>query len=335
VTKSQAAGRPRARILSGIRPTGPLHVGHIVGALANWVRLQAEHECFFMFADWHALTTAYPDPSGLRECILENAACALAAGVDPKRAVLFRQSDVPEHAELHLLLSMVTPVPWLERVPSYKEQREQITDRDLATYGFLGYPVLQAADILAYKSSLVPVGDDQVPHLEVAREIARRFNHLYGAVFPEPQPLLTSTPRLPGPYRRKMSKSYGNAIEIGAGEASLEKMVKAMFTDPKKIHLGDKGHPEECVVFAFHQSFSENAAAEIEKGCRDGSRGCVACKKSLLEPMWEKVGPVHEARRDFLADPSRLEAILCEGADRARKIAAGTMREVRSAMKLA
>ncbi len=305
-----------------------------MGVLTNWVRLQAEHECFFMFADWHALTTAYGDPSELREAILENAACVLAAGVDPKKAVLFRQSDVAEHAELHLLLSMVTPVPWLERVPSYKEQKEKAGDREQATYGFLGYPVLQAADILIYKSSLVPIGDDQVAHLEVAREIARRFNHLYGEVFPEPQPLLTSTPRLPGPDRRKMSKSYGNAIEIGAGKASLEKMVKAMFTDPEKIHMGDKGHPDECVVFAFHQSFNEAAAAEVERGCRDGSRGCVACKKSLLDPMWGRMKPIHDARKGILADRPHLEEILKEGAAKARKLASETMREVRTAMKL-
>lgn len=329
------AGNPRKRILSGIRPTGPLHVGHLVGALANWVELQDLHECYFMIADWHALTTDYANPGQIREAAMENAACVLAAGVDPKRVIFFRQSDILEHAELHLLLSMVTPIPWLERVPTYKEKKEQMTDRDLNSYGFLGYPVLQAADILAYRATLVPVGDDQVSHVELAREMVRRFNNFYGPVFPEPQSLLTSTPRLPGPDRRKMSKSYGNSIDLGMPRPEMEKQIKAMFTDPQKIHLGDKGHPENCVVFAFHETFNAPRAKEIEAGCRDGSRGCVDCKKSLLEPMWERVRPVHEARKAFMSDQNKLEAVLRAGAEKARNAAVETMKLVRAAMKLA
>jgi len=323
------------RILSGIRPTGPLHVGHLVGALSNWAELQNKYECFFFIADWHALTDHYEDPSRIREYALENTACLLAAGIDPGKATLFRQSDMPEHAEIHLMLSMVTPVPWLERVPTYKERQAQLSDKDLSSYGFLGYPVLQAADILAYKATLVPVGEDQVSHLEATREIARRFNHLYGTVLPEPQPLLTSTPRLPGPDRRKMSKSYGNSIELGADQDGIQAAIKKMYTDPVKIHLGDKGHPEECVVHAFHEAFNRANAPDIARGCRDGSRGCAACKKELLDPMWERMRPVHEARREYLANPKRLEEILAKGAEKAHTIARATLKEMRAAMKIA
>jgi len=328
-----AAGKPR--ILSGIRPTGPLHVGHLLGALTNWAALQDKYDCHFMVADWHALTTDWQDTSEVRKWSLENLACLMAAGLDPKRCVLFRQSDVIEHAELHLLLSMITPVPWLERVPSYKEQQEQLKDRDLTNYGFLGYPVLQAADILAYKASFVPVGEDQVAHLELTREIARRFNSAFGTVFPEPKPLLTSTPRLPGPDRRKMSKSYGNTIELGFDRDQTWKRVQQMFTDPKKIHLGDKGHPEDCVVFEYHKAFNAMAVPEVERTCRDGSRGCVDCKKQLLEALWERMRPVQEKREKLLKDPKALEGILADGAERARAVARETLRDVRAAMKLA
>jgi len=311
-----------------------MHVGHLLGALANWTDLQAKYRCFFMIADWHALTTHYEDPSEIRKYTVENVACMLAAGIDPARSTLFRQSDVPEHAELHLLLSMVTPVPWLERVPSYKEQKEQLSDRDLSSYGFLGYPVLQAADILAYKATLVPVGDDQVAHLELAREIVRRFNNLYGNVLHEPEPMLTKTPRLPGPDRRKMSKSYGNPIEIGHSQVEIDKKIMQMFTDPRKIHLGDKGHPEECVVFAFHEAFNPDGVEEVDRGCRDGSRGCVDCKNGLKGPMWEKLRAVHDSREKYFNDKDRIEAILAEGAEKAREVAGATLDEVRSAMKL-
>jgi tryptophanyl-tRNA synthetase len=325
----------RPRVLSGIRPTGHLHVGHLVGALANWVAMQDRYECYFMIADWHALTTHFEDTSRIRELAQENTACLLAAGIDPARSVMFRQSDIVEHAELHLLLSMTVPVPWLERVPSYKEAKEQLKDRDLSSYGFLGYPVLQAADILAYKAVLVPVGEDQVAHLEITREIVRRFNHFYGEVFPEPKPLLTPTPRLPGPDRRKMSKSYGNTIELGHDENQIRESIKRMFTDPVKIHLGDKGHPEDCVVFAFHSAFNQGCVAEADRTCRDGSRGCVDCKKSLVGPMWERLKPVYEARAKWLQDPGRIEEILVEGAKKAREVAGATLKETRRAMKLA
>jgi len=324
----------RPRVLSGIRPTGYLHVGHLVGALENYAALQDRFECLYMIADWHALTSHYEDPSHLRDWSRENTACLIAAGVDPQKSVIFRQSDMPEHAELHLMLSMITPVPWLERVPTYKEQQEQVKDKDLSTYGFLGYPVLQAADILIYDAVAVPVGEDQVAHLELAREIARRFNHLYGETFLEPKAILTKFPRLPGPDRRKMSKSYGNAIELGADKEEVGKAIKRMFTDPQKIHLGDKGHPGECVVFAFHSAFNTAGVAEVESGCRDGTRGCVDCKKSLLDPMWERIRPVHEARAALLGDPAKLDGILADGARRARAIASVTLARARAAMKI-
>jgi len=324
----------KSSILSGIRPTGPLHVGHLLGALTNWVALQDKYDCHFMIADWHALTTNYADTSNIAEYCRENTACLLAAGLDPARCVIFKQSDVPEHAELHVLLSMITPVPWLERVPSYKEMQEQLTNRDLTTYGFLGYPVLQAADILIYKASFVPVGEDQVAHLELTREIARRFNHLYGEVFPEPQPLLTSTPRLPGADRRKMSKSYGNSIELGLNKDQVAAKVKEMYTDPLKLRMGDAGHPDDCVVFAFHKAFNASALPEVERTCRDGSRGCSICKKEMLDHMWERMRPVQEKRAALLADPAKLDAILQEGAERARTVAKKSIQEVRTALKL-
>ncbi len=322
------------RVLSGIRPTGPLHVGHLVGALSNWVDLQSKYECFFMIADWHALTTHYEEPAKIREAAIENVACALAAGVDPAKAVLFRQSDVPEHAELHVLLSMVTPVPWLERVPTYKEMKEQLADRDLSSLGFLGYPVLQTADIIAYRATLVPVGEDQVAHLELGREVVRRFNRLYGELFPEPKPMLTATPRLPGPDRRKMSKSYGNAIELGDPAKTVAKQVQQMYTDPEKIHLGDKGHPEGCVVFAFHGTFNADAVPEVERTCKDGSRGCGNCKKELLAKLEDKLAPVREARDRHMQDPGRINEILAAGAKRAREVAGATLADVRKAMGL-
>lgn len=328
------AAKPHPRVLSGIRPTGPLHVGHLVGALSNWAELQNQHECFFFFADWHALTTRYDQAGSIRDDIRENLACALAAGVDPAKAVIFRQSDVPEHAELHVLLSMITPVPWLERVPTYKEQQLQLGAEATSSYGFLGYPVLQTADVLAYKATLVPVGDDQVAHLELSREIVRRFNHLYGEVFPEPKPMLTATPRLPGPDKRKMSKSYGNVIALGDDEKQVGRQINQMYTDPEKIHLGDKGHPEGCVVFTFHQTFNAAQGPEIERTCRDGSRGCGACKKELLGSLWTRMRPVVEARKRFLADPAGLDAILDDGARKARAVAAATLQDVRAAMKL-
>ena len=318
-----------------MRPTGPLHLGHLVGALHNWAALQDTHDCFFAIVDWHALTTDYADPSAIRGYVREVALDWLAAGIDPDRAVLFVQSEVKAHAELHLLLSMIVPVPWLERVPTYKEQQEQLRDRDLNTYGFLGYPLLQAADILAYRAQAVPVGDDQVPHLELCREIARRFNHLFGEVFPEPQALLTAAPRLPGTDGRKMSKSYSNAIFLGDDAAAIRSKIDAMLTDPQRTHRHIPGNPEICPVFATHKVFSDSETiAWADDGCRTAGIGCRDCKARLRDRLGAVLAPIAERRRAFAADPVRLEMILDRGAERAREAAEGTMRLVRAGMGL-
>ena len=330
---SPAAARPR--VLSGFRPTGPMHVGHLVGALDNWVRLQETHECFFAIADWHALTSEYADPKAIRGFTLEMAIDWLAAGLDPEKSTIFVQSHVPEHAELHLLLSMIVPLSWLERVPTYKEQQEQITQRDLATYGFLGYPVLQTADILIYRASVVPVGEDQLAHLELCREIARRFNSLYGAVFPEPQALTTRTPRLPGTDGRKMSKSYGNAINLSDDPETLRKKILTMVTDPARRRRSDPGNPEVCPVFDFHKAWSDEATrATVDRECRRAGIGCVDCKTMLLERLEPELRPFQERRRELLSHPDRARAVLAAGAERAREEARLTMTRVRAAMGL-
>ncbi len=318
-----------------MRPTGPLHLGHLVGALNNWVALQATHECFFAIVDWHALTTDYADPTSIRRYVREVALDWLAAGVDPQRAVVFVQSDVKEHAELHLLLSMVVPTPWLERVPTYKEQQEQLREKDLNTYGFLGYPLLQAADILAYRAQAVPVGDDQVPHLELCREIARRFNNLYGEIFPEPLALLTSAARLPGTDGRKMSKSYGNAIFLSDDANAVKAKVDAMLTDPQRTHRHIPGNPEVCPVFATHKVFSDSETVGwADEGCRTAGIGCRDCKGRLRERLQEVLAPIAARRAAIAAEPDTLNAILDEGAGRARKAAEATLRLVRSGMGL-
>jgi tryptophanyl-tRNA synthetase len=328
-----AAGR--ARVLSGFRPTGPMHIGHLVGALENWVRMQDTHECFFAIADWHALTSEYEDPSRIREHTLEMAADWIAAGIDPERSTLFVQSHVPEHAELHLLLSMIVPIAWLERVPTYKEQQEQVSNRDLSNYGFLGYPVLQAADILIYRAGFVPVGEDQLAHLELCREIARRFNGLYGPIFPEPQGLTTRVPRLPGTDGRKMSKSYGNAINLADEPETIRRKILTMVTDPARKRRSDPGNPEVCPVFDFHRAFSDEATrAKVDVGCRSAGIGCVECKTMLLGHLEPALGPFQEKRRELLAHRDRVREILAEGARRARAEAGATMRLVREAMKL-
>lgn len=273
----------KPRVLSGMRPTGKLHLGHLVGALDNWVRLQDQYDCYFFVADWHALTTDYAETSNVKQNIMEMMYDMLAAGLDPEKAVLFIQSHVPQHAELHLLLSMITPLGWLERVPTYKEQRENIKDKDLGTYGFLGYPVLQSADILMYKADYVPVGEDQVPHIELTREIARRFNMFYAGkreyVLPEPQPLLTSMPKLPGTDGRKMSKSYGNAILLSEPEPEIRQKLKTMVTDPARVRRTDPGNPQVCPVYSLHKIFSsQETIANVEKGCTTASIGCIECK---------------------------------------------------------
>ncbi len=327
---------PRPRILSGMRPTGPLHIGHLVGALENWVRLQSSHECFFCIVDWHALTTDYADPSGIRANVREMALDWLAAGIDPDRSDVFVQSAVKEHAELHLLLSMIVPLSWLERVPTYKEQQEQLQDRDLHTYGFLGYPLLQAADILAYKASAVPVGEDQVPHLEMCREIARRFNFLYGGIFPEPQALLTATPRVPGLDGRKMSKSYGNAIFLSESRESIdEKVLRRMVTDPARKRRNDPGNPELCPVFDHHKVFSPaSQIAWADAGCRSAGIGCVECKSALLANLHARLAPLRERRAELETAPEAVDAILARGAEKAREVAGSTLAEVRSAVGL-
>ena len=326
---------PRPRVLSGMRPTGPLHLGHLVGALHNWVTLQDTHDSYFAIVDWHALTTDYADPSAVRGYVRDVALDVLASGVDPDKAVVFVQSEVKEHAELHLLLSMIVPLPWLERVPTYKEQQEQLREKDLNTYGFLGYPLLQAADILAYRPRAVPVGEDQVPHLELCREIARRFNHLYGDVFPEPQALLTRAPRLPGTDGRKMSKSYGNAIFLGDDAKTLGAKIDNMLTDPARTHRHIPGNPEICPVFATHKVFSDaETVAWADAGCRSAGIGCRDCKGRLKERLVHVVAPIAERRRELAADPARLERTLDDGAARAREVAGETLRLVRAGMGL-
>jgi len=325
----------RPRVLSGFRPTGPLHIGHLVGALENWVRLQETHECFFTIVDWHALTTEYADTSRLREYTFEMAVDWMAAGLDPRRCALFVQSRVPEHAELHLLLSMIVPVPWLERVPTYKEQQEQIRDRDLANYGFLGYPVLQAADILVYRAGFVPVGEDQVAHLELCREIARRFNSLYGPVFPEPQALLTRVPRLPGTDGRKMSKSYGNAVNLSDPPETFRRKILTMVTDPARVRRSDPGNPDVCPVFDFHKAFSTDQTRRmVDVECRRAGIGCVDCKTHLLAHLEPVVGPFQERRARLAAERDRVEDVLEDGAARARVEARATMEIVRGAMRI-
>jgi tryptophanyl-tRNA synthetase len=326
----------RPRILSGMRPTGPLHIGHLTGALDNWVRLMDEYECFFAVVDWHALTTDYADPKDVRENVLEVATDWLAAGIDPKRSTLFIQSLVPEHAELHLLLSMIVPVPWLERVPSYKDQQNQLGEKDLSTYGFLGYPLLQSADILVYKGDAVPVGEDQAPHIELAREVARRFNHLYGPVFPEPKTLLTEVPRVPGTDGRKMSKSYGNAVYLKDPAAVVREKIRPMVTDPARKRRTDPGTPEICPVFDLHKAFSPRESQEwAAQGCRTAGIGCLDCKGRLTEHLLNRLEGIHARRPEFAAHPDTVWDILHDGSRRAREVARATMDEVRSAMKIA
>lgn len=321
----------RPRVLSGMRPTGRLHLGHLVGALRNWVALQETHECFFMVADWHALMSEYAHPAQLSDSVISNVSDWLAYGLDPGRSVIFRQSDVPEHLELYAVLSMLTPLGWVERVPTYKEQLREVQGRDLATYGFLGYPVLQAADILLYKANVVPVGEDQIPHLELAREIVRRFKFLYHTeVFPEPQPLLTESPRLTGTDGRKMSKSYGNTIELGEGPEVIRQKVQQMVTDTQRIKMTDPGHPETCFVCQYWTVFAPDRAPHVWEECRTSTRGCVQNKRELAEVLVERVTTTR--RREV--PEAQIRQILADGAAKARRVAQQTMRDVREAMGL-
>lgn len=327
----------KKRVLSGNRPTGKLHLGHLHGALANWVKLQDEYECFFFVADWHALTTEYQNPKAISGHILEMVVDWLAAGLDPERSTIFVQSHVPQHAELFVLLSMITPLGWLERNPTYKDQQQELKEKDLSTFGFLGYPVLQTADIILYKAHGVPVGVDQVPHIEIAREIARRFNFLYRPeerpLFPEPQPLLTRVPKVPGVDGRKMSKSYGNAIELGEPADSVEQKLKTMMTDPARKRRTDPGNPDICPVFDLHKIYStEEERAWAAEGCRTAGIGCLDCKKVLIRHVQDELEPIRERRAEFLTKPEVVREVLREGERRASAVAEETMAEVREAL---
>ena len=326
----------KPRVLSGMRPTGKLHLGHFVGALENWVRLQDNYECFFFVADWHALTTDYADTSRVKQNSVEMALDWLAAGLDPERSTIFIQSHVPQHAELHLLLSMVTPLGWLERVPTYKDQRENIKDKDLGNYGFLGYPVLQSADILIYKADCVPVGEDQVPHIELTREIARRFNQFYpgpkGELLPEPQPLLTPAAKLPGTDGRKMSKSYNNSILLTDPEPVVRQKLKPMVTDPARVRRTDPGNPDVCPVGDLHKIFSDkDTLARVDVGCRTAGIGCIECKSWAADNIVKVLNPIQERRRKYEDDPRKVWDILQAGSAKAREVAEATMAEVRQA----
>jgi len=328
------------RVLSGMRPTGPLHIGHYLGALGNWVRLQEEYECFYFVADWHALSTMYDEPGTLAEYTEEIVKDWLSVGLDPERSTLFLQSAILEHAELLVLLSMITPLSWLERVPSYKEVRHQMSHKDLATYGFLGYPLLQTADIIIYRANYVPVGIDQLPHLELAREIVRRFNFMYtgdeeGGVFPEPQELLTEAPKVPGTDGRKMSKSYENAIYLKDSSETVWEKLRPMVTDPARIRRTDPGDPEKCPVFELHGFFtSDENKDEVAEGCRTAGIGCIDCKKVLFEALEKLLVPLRDRRTELDRQPDLVKQILSDGNDRARREAERTMSDVRDSVKL-
>jgi len=393
------------RVLSGMRPTGRMHIGHYHGALKNWLRLQEQYECLYFAADWHALTTHYESPESIEESVWEMFIDWFAVGINPNRATVFIQSRVPEHAELALLLGMITPVGWLERVPTYKDQQEKLADRDLATFGFLGYPVMQGADILIYRANMVPVGEDQVSHLELVREVARRFNHIFGrepgfedkakaamrklgtkrakryatlrtafqeqgdeaaleaarellnetqnlalgdqerlfgylegsrrVLLPEPQPLLTDTPRVPGLDGQKMSKSYGNAIMLREEPASVTKKIRTMQTDPARVRRSDPGNPEHCPVWGLHKIYSDEQTREwVVRGCTTAGIGCLDCKQPVIDAIIAEQQPIHERAQQYLDDPSLVRSIVADGCERARKLADETMRDVRAAMGL-
>ncbi len=393
------------RVVSGMRPTGSLHLGHFHGALKNWVKLQSEYPCFFFVADWHALTTHYDTPEVIEEHVWDMVIDWLAAGIDPARATLFIQSRVPEHAELHTLLSMITPLGWLERVPSYKDQQEKLAERDLATYGFLGYPLLQSADILMYRAAWVPVGEDQVPHVELTREVARRFNHLFGRelgfedkakaavkklgskkgrlynelrtryqeqgdegalqaarallneqqnlsmgdrerlfgylegggrmILAEPQALLTESSKLPGLDGQKMSKSYNNTITLREDAATVTKKLRTMPTDPARVKRSDPGEPEKCPVWQLHLVYSDDKTRVwVQQGCRSAGIGCIECKQPLIQSILAEQAPMRERAQRYLDDPSLVKSIIADGCEKARALAAETMRDVREAMGL-
>ena len=324
----------KRRLLSGMRPTGPIHLGHLLGALTNWKLLQQDYDCYYMIADWHALMSEYENPSNMQSSMVEMAADWLAFGIDPKRSTIFVQSHVKEHLELFMIFSNIVPLPWLERCPTYKEQLREIKGRDLTAYGFLGYPVLQAADILIYMASVVPIGIDQMPHLELTRETARRFNNMYEEIFPEPEALLTHVPKLLGIDNRKMSKSYNNFISLGDSDDSITKKIGAMITDPKRIKLSDKGHPDICNVFSYYRFFADDMQSGVRDWCENAKLGCTACKKRLSEMIIEYIKPYRQKRNNILQDKGYIESILSEGAKKASERAHETLLKVYKAMKI-
>ena len=326
----------KPRVVSGMRPTGKLHLGHLVGALNKWTELQADYDCMYFVADWHALTSDYADTGQVTKNAYDNVVDWIAAGIDPDRCTLFIQSLVPEHAELYLLLQMVVPIPWLERVPTYKEQIDQLAERDLSSIGFLGYPLLQGADVVVYRAQYVPVGDDQVPHLELTREVVGRFHQFFGEVFVEPQPLLTKVPRLPGLDNRKMSKSYGNTIDLSDDESVVRKKVMRMYTDPKRVRADIPGTVEGNPVFIYHDAFNSDLAQveDFKARYRTGKIGDVEVKKSLADAINMHLEPMRERRKEILSQPGRVREILYDGSAKARRLAQETMVEVREAIRL-
>jgi tryptophanyl-tRNA synthetase len=326
----------RQRVVSGMRPTGKLHLGHLVGALQNWVKLQEPYDCFYFVADWHALTSNFADTGDMVDVAIDNIADWIGAGVDPERSTLFVQSMIPEHAELYLLLQMVTPVPWLERVPTYKELIEELSEKDLSSIGFLGYPLLQTADVVIYNAHFVPVGEDQVPHLELSREVVRRFNNFFGDVFVEPQALLTPTPRLPGLDNRKMSKSYGNTIDLSDDAESVKKKIRSMYTDPKRVRADIPGTVEGNPVFIYHEAFNPNREEvdDLKERYRAGRVGDVEVKTKLANAVNALLEPIRERRHAALARPGYIREVLVEGSRKAQTLAAEKMGRVRSAVKL-
>ncbi len=325
----------KERVLSGMQASGRVHLGNLVGALQNWVRLQDKYDCYYFVADWHALTSGYANPSAIRESVKDLLINFLAVGLDPERCTIFLQSRILEHAELHLLLSMITPLGWLERVPTYKEKQQELKERDLATYGFLGYPLLQTADIIIYRAKYVPVGVDQVPHLEISREIARRFNNFYGEVFPEPEALLTEFPKVPGVDGRKMSKSYGNAIYLSDSPKEVEHKIRTMATDPARIRRTDVGNPDLSPVHQLHKIFSSKEEQDyVAEGCRTAGIGCIDCKKILIKNVFRVLEPIWAKREELIKNPEQLDSIIEKGNEKARAVCRETMELVRKGMGL-
>ena len=322
------------RILSGVQPSGKPHVGNYLGAIRQHIEMQKNFECFLFIADLHALTTGYADTAKFKDNIMDVAIDLLSAGLDPEKATLFVQSDVPEHAELHLLFSMITPLPWLERIPTYKSQINELKDRDLGTYGFLGYPVLMAADILIYKADFVPVGQDQLPHVELTRSIAARFNHFYKPIFPLPKDILTEMPVLPGLDGRKMSKSYDNTIAISDSPETIMKKISSAITDPARVKREDKGHPDICGIFAYHKLFNKKEVPQIEIDCKSAKLGCVDCKKNIAKKLNEYLAPVYQKRKELEKNKDHVMDIFAQGGKKAQAISRATLEEAKQAMRI-